>query len=106
MRSRRRLLLPRIRLHDLRHTSATIALERGVPLKVASERLGRSSTSITADIYQHVAEHMQSDAAEVLGDALVRPRCAVPFAKCLQTGSRGPLPRASPLCDTAPDLHL
>jgi integrase len=57
----------RIRLHDLRHTAATVMLEQGVPLKVVTERLGHSSTRITADLYQHAGETMQADAAAKLG---------------------------------------
>ncbi|MGH9015360.1 MAG: tyrosine-type recombinase/integrase [Acidimicrobiia bacterium] len=45
---------PRIRLHDLRHTWATLALQAGVDVKIVSERLGHSTTTITRDIYQHV----------------------------------------------------
>jgi integrase len=56
--------LPRIRLHDLRHTWATLALEAGVAPKVVSERLGHSSISITLDVYSHVTPAMQSGAAE------------------------------------------
>lgn len=63
--------LPIIRLHDLRHTSATLLLDQGVALKVVSERLGHSSVSITADLYQHVLEHMQEDAAIAAGTALL-----------------------------------
>ncbi|HHW17407.1 MAG TPA: site-specific integrase [Firmicutes bacterium] len=44
-----------IRIHDLRHTSASLALSAGVGLKTVSERLGHSSISITADIYTHVS---------------------------------------------------
>jgi integrase len=49
-----RLDLPRIRLHDLRHTSASIGLASGETLKEISERLGHSSLGITADTYTHV----------------------------------------------------
>jgi integrase len=63
--------LRRIRLHDLRHTAATLLLTEGVPLKIVSERLGHSSVAITADLYQHVTEHMQADAAQRLGAALL-----------------------------------
>jgi Site-specific recombinase XerD len=63
--------LPRIRLHDTRHTSATLLLDEGVPLKVVSERLGHSSVSITADLYQHVLEHMQDEAASAVGRVLL-----------------------------------
>ena len=62
--------LPRIWLHDTRHSAATLLLEEGVPLKIVSERLGHSSTAITADIYQHAAEHMQAEAAAKVGQAL------------------------------------
>jgi integrase len=61
----------RIRLHDLRHTAATTLLEQGVPLKVVTERLGHSSTRITADLYQHASETMQDDAAAKLGAAFL-----------------------------------
>ena len=63
--------LPRIRLHDCRHTAATMLLDQGVPLKVVSERLGHSSVSITADLYQHTLEHMQQDAADKAGAMLL-----------------------------------
>jgi integrase len=53
-----------VRLHDLRHTWATLALRAGVPLKVVSDRLGHTTTAITADVYSHVTPGMQSDAAE------------------------------------------
>jgi integrase len=56
--------LERIRLHDLRHGWATMALEQGVHVKVVSERLGHSSVVITLDTYSHVSPAMASDAAE------------------------------------------
>ncbi|SHN83539.1 Phage integrase family protein [Geodermatophilus obscurus] len=46
--------LPGIRLHDLRHTHATLPLADGVPVKVVSERLGHASGAITLTVYQHV----------------------------------------------------
>lgn len=55
--------LPAIRLHDLRHTHATLMLAAGVHPKVASERLGHHSVSFTLDVYAHVIPGMQSDAA-------------------------------------------
>lgn len=45
---------PRIRLHDLRHTNASLALDAGVDLKVVSDRLGHSQIAVTADLYTHV----------------------------------------------------
>ena len=62
--------LPVIRLHDLRHTWATLALVAGVDVKVVSERLGHSSAVITWQTYQHVVKGMQSDAAERVADLI------------------------------------
>ncbi len=56
--------LRRIRLHDLRHTWATLALEAGIHPKVVSERLGHASVGITLDLYSHATAPMMSDAAE------------------------------------------
>jgi integrase len=55
--------LPRIRLHDLRHTHASLGLAAGVPVKVMSERLGHSTSSFTADAYQHVTPALEEQAA-------------------------------------------
>jgi integrase len=55
--------LPRIRLHDLRHTHATIAVRAGVPVKVISERLGHESPAFTLKQYAHVIPGMQAEAA-------------------------------------------
>jgi integrase len=54
--------LPRIRLYDLRHSAATIALSAGVSPKVVSEQLGHASTAFTLDTYAHVLPHMQGEA--------------------------------------------
>jgi integrase len=58
-----RAKLPRIRLYDLRHTAATLALAAGVPAKVVSEQLGHASVAFTLDTYSHVLPHMQEAAA-------------------------------------------
>ena len=62
--------VPRIRLHDVRHTAASLALSAGVHPKVVSERLGHASIAITLDIYSHVLPSMQEDAAARLGSIL------------------------------------
>jgi integrase len=56
--------LPRLKLHGLRHTWATLALQEGIDIHVVSDRLAHSSTHITSEIYTHVTRPMQSDAAE------------------------------------------
>jgi integrase len=58
--------VPIIRFHDLRHTAATVMLLGGVPVKVASERLGHSNVGITLNIYAHVLPSMQKDAAALM----------------------------------------
>ena len=62
--------VPMIRLHDLRHTSATLALKAGVHPKVVSERLGHATVGITLDLYSHVLDGMQVEAAEQIGDVI------------------------------------
>ena len=57
--------VPRIRLHDLRHTHATILLKAGVPAKVVSERLGHANVAFTMSVYQHILPGMQADAAHI-----------------------------------------
>lgn len=58
-----RTSLPRIRLHDLRHTHASLLVQAGVPIKVVSERLGHAHPGFTMATYQHVLPGMQADAA-------------------------------------------
>lgn len=64
--------LPKIRLHDLRHTHATLALEAGVHPKVVQEWLGHASIAITLDTYSHAVPAMQEDAAEKIAALLER----------------------------------
>ncbi|MFQ5967562.1 MAG: tyrosine-type recombinase/integrase [Acidimicrobiia bacterium] len=58
--------LPRIRLHDLRHTHATLALQAGIHPNVVSERLGHASVAFTLDTYSHAVPALQEEAAEQL----------------------------------------
>lgn len=64
--------LPRITLHGLRHSWATIALGAGVPAKVASEILGHSSISVTMDVYSHALPSMVEEATEQVAAAMFR----------------------------------
>jgi len=69
----RKANLPPIRLHDLRHTYATLALEAGVHPKIVSERLGHATTGITLDLYSHVAPSMDEQAAEAVAGLFTLP---------------------------------
>ena len=62
----KRALLPDIRLHDLRHTHATLALQAGVHPKVVSERLGHATVAITLDTYSHAIPALQEEAAALI----------------------------------------
>ena len=66
--------LPRIRLYDLRHSAATIALAAGVSPKVVSEQLGHTSMAFTLDTYAHVLPHMQDEAAARIEAVLLGQR--------------------------------
>lgn len=55
--------IPRVRFHDLRHSHATQLLIAGIHPKIAQERLGHSTISTTLDLYSHVTDTMQEDAA-------------------------------------------
>ena len=59
-------LLPQMRLHDLRHTHATLALQAGIHPKVVSERPGHATVSITLDTYSHAIPALQEEAAALI----------------------------------------
>ncbi|MDQ3104651.1 MAG: site-specific integrase [Actinomycetota bacterium] len=69
----RQLGLPRIRLHDLRHGWATMALGAGVHPKVVQERLGHANIGITLDVYSHVTAGLHDDAAEKVAGLVFGP---------------------------------
>jgi integrase len=66
-----------VRLHDARHTHASLMLEQGVHPKVVQERLGHATIATTLDVYSHVSESIQEAAAQSFDEALRRP---VPIA--------------------------
>jgi integrase len=70
----KRALLPAIRLHDLRHTPATLTLRAGIHPKVLSERLGHASISITLDTYSHAIPAMQEKAAQRIANLIFAAR--------------------------------
>ena len=61
-----------IRLHDLRHTHASLALKAGVPVKVISERLGHESPAFTLKQYAHVIPGMQAEAANCVAQLVAQ----------------------------------
>jgi integrase len=65
-----RLELPRLRIHDLRHTAATLLLQKGVHPKVVQEMLGHSSITVTLDRYSHVLPAMHREAARTMDSLL------------------------------------
>ncbi|MDH5616566.1 MAG: tyrosine-type recombinase/integrase, partial [Acidimicrobiia bacterium] len=66
--------VPKIRLHDIRHTHATLLIKAGVPVKVVSERLGHGNPAFTIDTYQHVLPGMQVEAACVFENLIASGR--------------------------------
>jgi integrase len=69
----RRSGLKGIRLHDARHTHASLMLKQGVHPKIVQERLGHSSIQITLDTYSHVAPGLQKAAANKFDDLIFTP---------------------------------
>jgi len=62
--------LPRMRIHDLRHTCATLLLAQGVHPKVVEETLGHSQISLTLDTYSTVLPSVSREAAERMHEVL------------------------------------
>lgn len=62
--------LPRIRVHDLRHTVATILLQGGAHPKLVQELLGHSTITLTLDTYSHVTPAMHQELARRLEEAM------------------------------------
>jgi integrase len=67
-------------LHAARHTSATLDLVAGVDVQATSKRLGHARTNITQDVYRHVIEQLQDQAAEGRA-ALLVPLTVTPTAR-------------------------
>lgn len=71
-RTAKRAGLSDIRLHDLRHTHASLMLQQGTDIKTISTRLGHSSVAFTMDTYTHLMPGMQKSAMEKFEKALSR----------------------------------
>jgi integrase len=59
-----------LHFHPLRHGNATLSLSAGIDLKVTSQRLGHSAVGITGNLYTHVADELDRQAAQKLDDLL------------------------------------
>ena len=66
--------LHRVRFHDLRHTAASLMLNNGVDVLVASRRLGHAKPSITLDVYGHLMPSIQAEAADVMDNLVAREK--------------------------------
>ena len=77
--------LPRMRFHDLRHTCATLLLAQGVHPRVVMEILGHSQIGITMNLYSHVIPAMQQEVAARLDASLSPPPAQDGFATSFAT---------------------
>lgn len=62
--------VPHIRLHDVRHTYATIAMDLGIDPKMLSDRIGHANTSVTLQIYTHRSAGRDQAMAQTLGEII------------------------------------
>ena len=90
--------LPKIRLHDVRHSYATAALAAGVPAKVVSERLGHANIAITMDTYSHVLPGLDEQAAGQVARLILDAGDPVPGMLREQTVSIRPPSANQPAC--------
>ncbi|RJF75545.1 site-specific integrase [Deinococcus cavernae] len=69
--------LPRIRFHDLRHTSASLLIRHGVSPKIVADRMGHADVRFTLQVYTHVYDDQREEAAvpltDLLGSRKMRP---------------------------------
>jgi integrase len=72
LRLAKRAGLHDIRLHDARHTHASLMLRQGIHPKIVQERLGHSSIAITLDTYSHVTPGLQEAAAKRFDEVIIR----------------------------------
>ena len=72
IRIRRSVGLESVRLHDLRHFTATCLLSEGVRVRTVSGRLGHANATTTLGVYAHFVEESDRDAADKIGSILTR----------------------------------
>jgi integrase len=81
IRASREAGLPPIRLHDLRHGAASLALQAGTSLKVIQDQLGHSSIVLTADTYVSVEPELARDAAEATAALILKAGRRIPDSR-------------------------
>lgn len=71
-----RLTLPVINFHGLRHTAATLLIDKGLNVKAVSARLGHAQTSTTANIYAHALQSADRQAADIMDNIFIPDQIA------------------------------
>jgi integrase len=74
IRLRNKVGLKEVRLHDLRHFSATRLLAAGIPIRTVSGRLGHANASTTLGVYAHFVQDSDREAADALGAVLTNAK--------------------------------
>src|SRR5579864_282098 len=77
IRIRRSVGLDSVRLHDLRHFTATRMLSEGVPVRTVSGRLGHANAATTLGVYGHFLEASDRDAADTLSNFINIPAMSI-----------------------------
>jgi integrase len=72
----KRATLPKMRIHDLRHSAAAILIAQGVGARAIAEILGHSSVSFTLEVYGHLLKEARREAADKM-DAALAPSTVV-----------------------------
>lgn len=76
-RALQRAQLPRVTLHGLRHTMASVAAEDGVQVKILQSLMGHAHYQTTADIYAHVNQRPRMEAARMIARSIIPPRLEI-----------------------------
>ena len=76
-RALQRADLPRVTLHGLRHTMASVAAEDGIQVKILQSLMGHAHYQTTADIYAHVNQRPRMEAARMIAQSIIPPRLEI-----------------------------